>query len=87
MGIQVLPRKDYYLCSKEEEQWVIMIRDSLLRRSQPATCWPNSLSRAVFSLPGVNIQNVTKSLPSLFKSTESYPFLLINLGTNDTNSF
>lgn len=63
---------------------VVVIGDSLLRGTEAAICRPDQQVREVCCLPGAKVRDVAERLPRLFKPTDSYPLLLIHVGTNNT---
>uniref|UniRef100_A0A8C3IF96 SGNH hydrolase-type esterase domain-containing protein n=1 Tax=Chrysemys picta bellii TaxID=8478 RepID=A0A8C3IF96_CHRPI len=62
---------------------VVVVRDSLLRRTEAPICRPDISSREACCLPGARIQNVMEALSRIIQPSDYYPMLLIHVGTND----
>ena len=63
--------------------WVIVIGDSLLKGAEGPICRPDSLHREICCLPGAQIKDVRKKLPSLVRPSDYYPLLLFQEGRDD----
>ncbi|CAM4641847.1 unnamed protein product [Lepidochelys olivacea] len=63
---------------------VVVVGDSYLRGTESSICRPDRENQEVHCLPGARIHNVTERLPRLIKPSDRYPFLLLQVGTNDT---
>ena len=62
----------------------MVIGDSLLRGTEATICKPDKMNREVCYLLVAQICDVTERLIRVIKPTDSYPFLLVHVGTNDT---
>ena len=69
--------------STRKKQWVLVIGDSLLKEAERPICRPNPLHKEVCCLLGAQVKDVRKKLPSLVWSTEYYPLLLFQVGSDD----
>ena len=67
----------------KKKRRVVVVGDSLLRGIEAQVCREDPWTRQVCCLPGAQIRDVTEGLPKLIKPTDTYPFLLIHVGTND----
>ena len=52
------------------KQWVLIVGDSLLKGTEAPICQPDREAPEVCYLPGAKVQDVTKRVPQLVKSTD-----------------
>ena len=57
-----------------------------LAKAEGPLCRPNPLHREVCCLPGAQVRDVRKKLPSLVQPTDYYPLLLFQAGSDDFGS-
>ena len=69
--------------SARKKRRVIGAGDSLLNGAEGPICRPNPLHREVCCLPGAQVKDVRKKLPSLVWPTDYYPLLLFQVGSDD----
>ena len=77
-----LPRLE--TTSVRRERKVAVVGDSLLRRSEGPICRPNLSRREVCCLPGAWVRDITRKLPKVVWSTDYFPLLIIQVGSDET---
>jgi len=69
--------------SAKKKRRVIVIGDSLLRRTEGPICRPDPSHREVCCLPGARVRDVAKKLPGLVRSSDYYPLLVVQAGGDE----
>jgi len=70
--------------SAKKKRRVIVIGNSLMRRTEGLICRPDPSHREVCSLPGARVRDVAKKLSGLVRSSDYYPFLVMQVAGNET---
>ena len=86
--LEVLPRLSWptpciKTASIKKKRWVIVIGDSLLRGTEGPICRPDPLLREVCCLPGAQVKDVTRKLPTVVQPSDYYLFLLFHVGSDE----
>ncbi|KFU84659.1 hypothetical protein M959_03165, partial [Chaetura pelagica] len=69
--------------SIKKERRVIVVGDSLLRGTEGPICRPDPSHREVCCLPGARIRDVKRKLPNLVNSSDYYPLLIFQVGSDE----
>ncbi|KFV70255.1 hypothetical protein N307_10010, partial [Dryobates pubescens] len=69
--------------STKKKRSVIVVGDSLLRGTEGPICCPDPSHREVYSLPGARVRNITRRLPKLILTSDYYPLLVIQAGSDE----
>lgn len=59
------PKPDITTTSVKKKRWVLVVGDSFLRGTEGLTRWINAPLREVGCLPGAQVQDISRKLPSL----------------------
>ncbi|KFP06528.1 hypothetical protein N300_02212, partial [Calypte anna] len=62
---------------------VVVVGDSLLRGTEGPICRPDPSHREVCCLPGARVRDISKRLPQLIQSSDYYPLLVVQAGSDD----
>ncbi|KFP08496.1 hypothetical protein N300_08288, partial [Calypte anna] len=69
--------------SIKKERRVVVEGDSLLRGTEGPICRPDPSHREVCCLPGARIRDVKRKLPNLVGSSDYYPLLIFQVGSDE----
>lgn len=72
--------------STKKERRVIVVGDSLLRGTEGPICRPDPSHREVSCLPGARIKDIRRKLPSLVQSSDYYPLLIFQVGSDEVGT-
>ncbi|KAK1192276.1 E41L5 protein, partial [Pygoscelis papua] len=70
--------------SAKKKRRVIVVGDSFLRGTEGPLCRPDPSHREVCCLPGSRVRDITRKLPDLVRSTNYYPLLVIQAGSDES---
>ena len=69
--------------SVRKEGRVIMVGNSLLSGMEVPACRVDPSCGEACCLPGAQVRDITRKLPKLVKSTEYFPLLIVQVGSNE----
>ena len=69
--------------SAKKERKVTVGGNSLLRGTEGSICQPDPTHREVCCLPGAQVRDISRKLPSLICHSDYYPLLIVQAGSNE----
>jgi len=69
--------------SVRRERKVVVVGDALLRGMEGPICRPDLSHWEVCCLPGARIRDITRKLPKLVRSTDYFPSIIVQVGSDE----
>ncbi|XP_053823847.1 uncharacterized protein LOC128801764 isoform X1 [Vidua chalybeata] len=76
-------KKSITTSNVKKKRRVIVVGDSLLRGTEGPVCRPDPSHREVCCLSGAQVRNITERLPRLIRSSDYYPLLILQAGSDE----